>query len=154
MKQTNGILYTFRTFPYKEILKHEFKELFIFGTLRDDFEKLIKVINKKKPRYIIGVAKSPWEYSQFEREAINQFHGKGKLSNKSRSSFKLYHPQKGYKSIRLSKYPTDSFCNWTMYKIAEHIQGNSIKLLFIHTTEMDINKVIVYIRGLMKQNGL
>ena len=54
------------------------------------------------------------------------------------SNYSLDYPINGYKQIITNKNFTDSFCNWTMYKIAQIIEGKEVKLRFIHIRETDI----------------
>jgi hypothetical protein len=52
------MIYTFRTSPFKDELQKQFKEVFIFGSLKKDFEEFKRKIAESKPKYIIGIAKT------------------------------------------------------------------------------------------------
>jgi len=139
------LIYTFGTFPYKKELSKFFGDYFVFGKLKRDFEDFARLIVKDRPKLILGIARSTGNYSQFEKEAINRFNKTGIISRAGSSSYELYYPKKGYKSIGLSDKPTDSFCNWTMYKIAEYVNKLKIRSMFVHITGKDLKCLIEFL---------
>lgn len=145
------LVYTFRTFPYKSALSKFCDNYFVFGKLKDDLKKFVRIVGQRRPDLIVGIAKSSKNYSRFERKAINQFNKTGVISKDGAPSYKLYYPSKGYKAIKLSDKPTDSFCNWTMYKIAEYINKSKTRLMFVHIKEKDIKKLLIYLSRIRKR---
>ncbi len=134
------LIYTFRTCPFKE----KIPKAFIFGKLKQDFLLFSKKILINKPKIIIGVAKSR-DSSHFEKLIINQFNKTKKINLNGKDSFNLYTPKNPPFSI--SDKPTNSFCNWTSYKIKELIEEKNLdaKLIFIHLNEKDINKFYLFL---------
>lgn len=128
----NCLIYTFKNFPYKSVLG---TSAFEFNKLKSDFIKLEKEIKNLSPQFIIGIAKSPNKTSRFESKAVNIFNHSKKINKSGVDEYKLDYPIQGYKSITVNKGYTDTFCNWTMYKIAELVSNTSIKLQFIHVSE-------------------
>ena len=133
------LIYTFRTNPFKNKLLEKFPNLFIFGKLKEDFNKLSESIINNNPDYILGIASS--NNSRFEPVAINKFKKTKKISIQGQKQYDLFIPQS---NIKKSFSPTDSFCNWTMYKIAEFIEKNklSTKLIFAHLEQNDLPNLI------------
>ncbi|MEP7103382.1 MAG: hypothetical protein ABI721_01575 [Candidatus Dojkabacteria bacterium] len=71
-------------------------------------------------------------------KAINKFN-QGKVNRVGKESYDLFIP-----NIKIQHgIPSDSFCNWTMYKISEFLEENKldIKLSFIHLDIQDFNKL-------------
>ena len=85
------MIYTFRTNPFKDKLKLEFPDLFIFGKLKEDLELLSKRILEEKPLYVLGIANTT-KGSQFESIAINQFNADKKIVSGGKPTFNLYVP--------------------------------------------------------------
>jgi pyrrolidone-carboxylate peptidase len=127
------IVYTFRTFPEIEKLREIFGEIFIFGKLKEDLKKFTKIIEIKKPKYILGVAKGK-SVSQLEKYAINKFGKIGVIDKNGVKKIKLYIPKELEKNFKISTKATSSFCNWTMYKIGNYLLKNKLKtkLMFVH----------------------
>jgi len=127
------LVYTFRTFPEIEKLKEIFGEVFVFGKLKEDFEKFTKIIEIKKPKYILGVAKGK-NVSQLEKYAINIFGKTGIIDKNGVERIELYIPKELENDLKISVKPTSSFCNWTMYKIGSYLLENKLKtkLMFVH----------------------
>lgn len=130
---SNIIVYTFRTFPEIEKLKEIFGEIFVFGKLKEDLEKFTKIIETKKPKYILGVAKGK-NVSQLEKYAINKFNKTSMIDKNGVEKIELYIPKELEKDFKISAKPTSSFCNWTMYKIGSYLLKNKLKtkLMFVH----------------------
>ncbi len=128
------IIYTFRTFPWIDELP---RDSFVFGKLNEDFEKFKEVILRNKPDLILGIAKS--DKTRVETRAINRFNKTKKIIKDGPESYSLYTPDFA-KGFKLASKPTDSFCNWTMYKIANFLEEEklSTKLSFIHTTKENL----------------
>ena len=134
------LIYTFRTCPFKDKLQEYFPELFVFGNLKQDMNVFCQQILEKKPKHILGIAKG--DFSRCEIVAINRFNNK-KINKTGTNEYKL----EIIRTIQESNQPTHSFCNWTMYKIAEFIdkQNMDIKLSFIHSTKQDVDKILVHL---------
>ncbi len=127
------LLYTFENFPYINLLKEYFPEVVLFHQLKSDFKKFQTRINEVKPDIILGVAKIDGNVSYIENESTNKFN-LGVIDKKGPSSISLFIPPKLPEGFRIRQNPTTSFCNWTMYKIAQYIQDTEIKLIFAHVT--------------------
>ena len=125
-----------------EKLNNAFPEVFVFGKINEDFEELTKIIRDRKPDYILGVAKSPHDYSQFESVANNQFNKGKKIISHGPESYALFAPKQSL--ITISDVPTDSFCNWTMYKISDLIKKENLdsKLIFLHVKVKSIETLL------------
>ncbi|MBD3362627.1 hypothetical protein GF362_02815 [Candidatus Dojkabacteria bacterium] len=131
--------YTFRSFPHIRKIQVDFNNLFIFGKLKEDFVKFKRIIQNSEPSLIIGIALSKTRSSYFEPTTINQFNQTKRVENHPNKSYKLNFPINS-NNFKLSKTPTDSFCNWTMYKIADFIHSRKYNILqyFVHIKEKDI----------------
>lgn len=140
------LLYTFKSFKALDKLEKEFGKVFIFNKLKDDLEQFKQIIKAQHPKYIIGVAKPPRTFSKIETKAINRFN-KNKVNKLGKDSYDLFIPDWGYKSFT----PTNTFCNWTMYKLSELIEGTNSKLIFLHLHESDIDKFIAEVAQLVEQ---
>ncbi len=115
-------------------------QIALFGKFNADFLEFSKKILLEKPEIVIGIAKSE-NSSRFEKLAINCFNKTKKISSSGRDYFNLDLPENIVFSI--SNSPTDSFCNWTTYKIKEFLERNNLdtKLVFVHINEKDLNKI-------------
>ncbi|HEY1074444.1 MAG TPA: hypothetical protein VGE59_01945 [Patescibacteria group bacterium] len=89
------------------------------------------------PRYILGIGNA--HVTQYESIALNQFHGKA-IDKTGPSSYALSIPRTG---IPISTKGTKSFCNWTMYKLAQFIEqeGLDAELFFLHTARSDKSRI-------------
>jgi predicted nucleotidyltransferase component of viral defense system len=135
--QNKVLFYTFRTFPQNLLNKLELPiEPFIFGKLNDDLKRFKKYLAEYNPTDIIGFAKG--DYSRFERVTINNMGYHKKVLSIDTREYPLIVPEEPYKSIQLSRKPTDTFCNWTMFQIAHIANPLSIKVQFIHIAPKDI----------------
>ncbi|HLD41740.1 MAG TPA: hypothetical protein VJB06_01790 [archaeon] len=132
-----GLCYTFRTFHFLPILKEVFPEIHVLGKLKLDIEKFCTRILESNPDYILGIAYSR-KGSFFERKAINQFNS-WKIEKSSIEEFILNIPKKP--RFKLSKKPTTSFCNYSMYRIKYFLKKNNLNIpfSFVHLNEKDIN---------------
>ncbi len=98
-----------------------------------------KIIAERKPKIILGISGVVGK-SRIETKAINKFNN-GTVSRNSREFYDLYCPKIG---IDKANRPSHSFCNWTMYKIAELLKHKKIdtKLAFLHLgTDSKKNKI-------------
>jgi len=134
-------IYTFKNCPYKKSLPGNFFE---FEKLKDDFVRFAEIVETKQPGLILGVAKSSLKESKFETRTVNVFNKTKKVNQKGKEEFSLDYPTNGFRSISLNESYTDSFCNWTMYKIAEYIDHSKTKLQFIHIDEKDLGDLREY----------
>lgn len=126
------LVYTFRTFPWIEELKTVFPEVFVFGKLNEDLEKFKQEIEIKKPKVILGLAQG--RYTRIETKAVNKFQVTKKIIKGGPEEYLLYTPEELKELFPFSKKTTDSFCNWTMYKIQDYLVKNRLntRLIFIH----------------------
>lgn len=138
------ILYTFRSFPYLALFPE--KEVFLFGKLKEDLTEFREIILKEKPDHILGFALVKSK-SRFERVTINKFNN-GVINKNSTDFYTLDYPENGFNTIKLSIKPTNSFCNWSMYKIANFLEyeGLMTKISFIHINKDGISDLISYSR--------
>ncbi len=134
------LVYTFRTFPYVGELRTIFPKLKVFGKLKQDITNFEQAIQKEKPSIIIGVAESNLRYSVFEPITINRFHKKARIMEQGKEELKLFIPNLTGTDFKVSVRPTDSFCNYTMYKIKSFIAERDIKVqfMFVHLKGKDI----------------
>ncbi len=130
------LYYTFRTCPFKD----KIPDAFVFGKLKEDLIAFIEKIRSEKPDIIMGIAKSG-NSSYFERIAINQFNNAKKISKDGKEFYELSLPKNPIFAV--SNNSTDSFCNWTAYKIADFLENNGLntRLRFIHLREEDLGRL-------------
>lgn len=140
------LLYSFLNFPFADLIQHPIE--FSFHKLKDDLIEFKSLIKIQKPDLIIGIAKSPNLKSRFETKAVNIFNKIKTIDKKGIEQYELSFPIDGYRDIALNKKYTDSFCNWTMYKIAQYLEGSNTKLQFIHISENDLKYLNIYLDSL------
>ena len=123
------LIYTFRTFPRIEELRKLYPELFVFGKLRNDFDEFKVQIQLKQPTIILGIGRG--KTTRFESIALNKFN-QNRINKQGRESYKLFVPK--IETIPTAVSGTTSFCNWTMYKVAEFIEQEKLSthLTFLH----------------------
>jgi len=134
------LVYTFRTYPWLDELKSAVgQDIFIFGNLKIDLDKFKILIDSEHPDSIIGIAKSPRHNSQLEPYAINIFNGKKIDKESSKDLYELCCPN--INNIMINNTPTNSFCNWTMFKIAQYLDTRKCdtKFTFIHIKKEDLS---------------
>lgn len=127
------LFYTFRSCSFKDRIPNAF----VFGSLKSDFLIFARKVLSEHPDLIIGIAKG--NVSVYEPKAINSFN-KTKMINKTGvTSYAL--SILDMPKFPVSKFASDSFCNWTMYKVSELIAKNNLntKLVFIHLNEKDLS---------------
>ena len=139
------LIYTFANFPYKNAFN---REVFEFKRLKIDLDDFASEIRKHKPKVIFGVAKSSTKVSKFETVAVNIYNKTKKVDPSGDLEYKLEYPTSGFGAIVLNAGHTDSFCNWTMYKISQLIATTETKLQFVHIAESDIEDLKRYERFL------
>lgn len=134
------LIYTFRTFPYIEKLKSKFDDIIVLDKLKRDIDFLCTKIVEVNYKSILGIAKSTKNNSCFEPLTINQFHKGKKVVNGGIENFMLYVPNLDGTNFQISRVPTDSFCNYSMYKIKHFIDKNILKtrFSFAHIIKPDI----------------
>jgi len=135
------MIYTFRTNPFKSKLIENFPNSFVFGKLNEDFQKFSQLIEKEKPSLVLGIAASN-SLSRFEPKTINQFNGNKKIVPMGIKELPLFVPLNA--PLEISKISRDSFCNWSMYKIANFIRENELNtnLSFAHVNEKDVDNIV------------
>ncbi len=139
------ILYTFRTAPFTEKLLETNVNAFVFGRMKEDFVILSEKILKEKPDFIIGMAGA--QESRFEKKAINQFNDK-KVAQDGEEELNLHVPENAI--FPISEKATNSFCNWTAYKIAKLVKDNKLKtkIVFAHLENKDVANFLDFITEL------
>ncbi len=141
----NSILvYSFRTNKHLERFKREGVDVFVFGRLKEDLNRFQELIEEINPKNIIGLAEVK-NQSKLETLAINNFSQKGKVSKFGKDSYHLYTQMQI--PFQKSKIPSNSFCNWTMYKISEIVSKKNIKFSFVHFNRDDLEKIIHFVKG-------
>lgn len=132
------VSYTFRTNTYAKNLG--LKNIFVFGKLKRDVRSFQKILLKENPEYILGIAIIKKGFSRFESVAVNQFHGKKIHRALGKEKYALFVPERN-RPFRVSKIPSQSFCNWTMYVIAEFLEQAKlpVKYMFVHLHPKDID---------------
>jgi hypothetical protein len=134
------MVYTFRTYKDADQLKRIFEvDVVVLGELKKDIENLCNRLLVEKPEYILGVAKSNRK-SVMETIAVNNIHGH-KINQKGLDRYELVVPSPGvFEPVNRT---TNTFCNYSMYKIAEYIKQNRLetKLMFAHLNSKDLKKM-------------
>lgn len=146
------LLYTFSSFPYQSVL--EGYPHLKFQKLKQDLNVFKKLIIKVQPDIIIGIAKSNLPQSTFETKAINVYNKHKKVNQFGPTQYMLDFPPAGYQNIKVRKTATDSFCNWTMYKLSHHLDSSHIKLQFVHLASEDISQLKKYLQLISNQDSM
>jgi hypothetical protein len=118
-------IYTFKSVSNPEIFG---ADVFVLQKLKNDLNRFIELIEIHKPDTILGIGNA--QFTAYESLAINRFHGRT-LIRDGDNTYDLYIPST---SLRVNNKPTESFCNWTAYRIARFIIQKSLntKLSFLH----------------------
>ena len=124
------LVYTFRTFPYLEELKKVFPEIVVFGKLKESLQDFFDLILEKNPDIILGVALSNSGNSFFEPKTINQFNQNAKVEKIGKDELLLFVPNLKESNFKVSSKASDSFCNYTMYKIKNFLEQKEINIPF------------------------
>lgn len=141
----NSILvYTFRTSKHLDTFKNTGVPIFVFGKLKEDFEKFKALILEANPDLILGLAEIQTP-TRIESKAINLFGSEKVVVSGGPNYYSLYKPE--YLDFILNKGSTNSFCNWTAYKISNFIESKYIKNSFIHFKPEDLSKIIGFINN-------
>lgn len=139
------LVYSFRTFQFiEEVEQISGEKPFVFGKLKQDLEEFKKLVLLNRPDVIWGITKSPFNYSVFEAKAINAFNQNKSVIKGSKQEYLLNLPDQIPAGFKIRKEGSDSFCNWTMYKVANFIeqQNLNIKLVFCHVKETDLKAAL------------
>jgi hypothetical protein len=128
----NKLIYTFRTFPWLSEIENF--QPFVLDKLKNDILQLQLKLLKEQPEYLIGLAIS--SSTRFEPTAYNKFNH-GKVNKQGKEQYGLFVPN--IAGTRTATAGTNSFCNWTMYRLAEFIVQEKlpIKLAFLHMDRRD-----------------
>ena len=126
------LVYTFRTFPYLEELKKTFPYVVVFGKLKESLQNFYVVITGKNPDLILGVALSNSSNSFFEPMTINKFNENARVERTGKNEYALllFVPNLKKSNFKVSPNPSDSFCNYTMYKIKNFLEQKEIDIPF------------------------
>ena len=133
------VAYTFRTFPQIDRLRGQCPDLYIFGKLKQDIESFCHHLKDEKPNYVFGIATSKTK-SVVEPVAINDVHG-GKIITKAPEKLSLCTSNNFH--FPTSSRTTNSFCNYSMYKIQYFINLHHLptQFIFIHLNLKDISSL-------------
>ncbi len=132
------VIYTFRTFPDIRNLEEQFGEVFVFAELKKDIIHFNTIL-KTEPEHVIGVAITQGASRQ-EPIAINRFNN-GKILKGGDDILTLTLLD----GFNLASKPTNTFCNWTMYRIQNLINEQDLrtKLSFVHLNKNDLSVVSI-----------
>ena len=133
------MVYTFRTYRGIEKLRSVFGEVVVLDQIKKDIEELCKRILEEKPGIVLGVASTRGR-SVFEPVAINNIHGHS-ISKVGVDELELYVPSAA--SFGIATRTTRTFCNYSMYVIADFIKKNGLKtkIMFVHLNDKDAERL-------------
>ncbi len=137
------MVYTFRTYRGIEKLRSVFGEVVVLDQIKKDIEELCKRILEEKPGIVLGVASTRGR-SVFEPVAINNIHGHS-ISKDGECELPLFVPSAVLFTI--STRSTITFCNYSMYMIAEFIKKNGLetKIMFVHINQNDEDRLKILV---------
>ncbi|MFA6197691.1 MAG: hypothetical protein WC734_00855 [Patescibacteria group bacterium] len=140
------LCYSFRTNKHLDLFRQNDVDVFVFGSLNSDLARFERKLVSEIPKRIIGLAHTK-KATQFEAVAINTFGSNKKIARPGQDCY--YLDTNNASGFQISKVPTTTFCNWTMYKIAEYISkhSNNIKFSFVHFNESDLDSIIKHIKS-------
>lgn len=124
------LVYTFRTFPYLEELKQVFPEVIVFGKLKESLQEFYELIIERNPDLVLGVALSNSGNSYFEPKSINKFNTNAKIIRNGQNELLLFVPNLKKSNFKISPKTSDSFCNYTMYKIKNFLEEKDLNIPF------------------------
>lgn len=129
------LLYTFRSVEYKDQFDYR---VFAFNKLNEDIEKFFALLKAEEVDHVVGVGNGP--FTRFESRAVNSFHTK-RILQEGPGSYDLFIPRA---SIPAGIRPTESFCNWTAYRIAHFISENKVNIRqsFLHVRKKEPRETI------------
>ncbi len=135
------IVYTFRSSPNLTAIQKCGFDPFIFHELKAGLNTLKTRISNEKPILVLGLAKGT---NLIEALTINQFNKTKFVSKGSQDKFLLHIPKTISKSFKVNKRPSDSFCNWTAFKIAEFasVAHPELKVMFAHIKPDLVSSII------------
>lgn len=130
------LIYSFRSYKELPQLKDSHPNLFVFGKLKQDFPVFCDRLAAERPEWIIGVANPISSSSQIEVETINCFNRSKKILSGEPEAYPLFIPAS---QLKIATQPSDSFCNWTMYRISHYLKTKAVssKLVFTHANFVD-----------------
>lgn len=133
--------YTFRTSSFQDYLAESFGSVFVFGKMREDFERLKLELKDQRPNLIIGFASSWNKYSYIESRALNRFNKTNVIERNGLTEFSLFLPSIPKGQFKLNSKGSDSFCNWAMYRISSFIEAEKFdsKHAFFHCHATDLD---------------
>lgn len=134
------IVYTFRTYKYIDQLEVVYgRKPFILGELKRDLLLLCTRLSREKPKIVFGIASTRGN-SMIETVTVNNIHDH-KINPDGEEIYELFVPSPTV--FDLSSCTTRTFCNYSMYKIAEHIKINNLdtKFIFVHLNQNDSEQV-------------
>ncbi|MBP7708317.1 hypothetical protein KA107_01415 [Candidatus Pacearchaeota archaeon] len=128
------LVYTFSTNKRQDELRAYFGEIFILKKLKEDLEKFSKKILIEKPELVLGIGNS--ERSRIESETINRFNKNKKIEKQGPEKYYL---EKIKVDLPVSTKTTDSFCNWSAYKLSKFVEEHQLatKIAFLHLFNKD-----------------
>lgn len=129
------LFFTFRTFPWI----NQLPDPFVFGAIKQDLPKFIKLVDEVKPRRIIGVAKSKLPYSTVEAFAGNKFN-QGVINKLGADKYDLDLLEADWLKVRNT--PTTSFCNYVAYNLKEALYEGDTKVALIHIINSDLGRLL------------
>jgi len=103
------------------------------GKIKQDLGIIYTQIIKSRPDFILGVALSHTADSVFEAEAVNRFHKTSKVVRNGKEVLSLYVPNTRNTQFLISKKPSSSFCNYSMYQIEHFLEQNQLNIPFAFT---------------------
>jgi len=142
------LVYTFRTFPYLEELRKIFQNVVVFGRLKEDLQDFYDLIVKENPKFILGVALSNNNNSFFEPKTINQFNKNAKVVKNRNFELSLFVPDLKESNFKISSKFSDSFCNYSMYKIKDFLEQKELDIpfSFLHVKKEQIEELNFILR--------
>lgn len=137
------LVYTFRTFPRLKELEGIFGEVVVLGKLKEDLGKMFELIEREKPEMILGVALSNGDDSVFEGKTINQFHKRGKVLKDGKDGLELFVPDLRGTDFKISTRITDSFCNFSMFRVQNWLEENGLEIpfAFCHVKKEEVERL-------------
>lgn len=124
-----GFVYTFRSVGVPADLRDR---VFVLSQLDRDIVNLCQLIQLHSPSWILGVGNGV--VTQYESTVKNVFHRSKRVLLDGPDAFSLFVP---VTDLSICNVPTDSFCNWSAYRIAAFLQTErlTIPLSFLHVAK-------------------
>src|SRR5690606_14080811 len=126
------LFYTFASFPLAHLENAVKQPVVVLNQLKKDMIYLQNLIVERNPELVVGIAKTKYQ-TQWETTCRNVFHKTKKVSKHNLyDHYDLFHPSPT--SFRKNKQPSDTFCNWSMFRLCEFLSELSsvIPLAFVH----------------------